>query len=429
MKNSLAIAIEALSWMSYEGVGERTALNRASNQLGSTSDELRQSHHIVMETTRFRNRIQHLMTLQMASGMEEIPHGVESFLSILIYLKQVEQIESRKLERTVSLGRQILGWRELHPYEEIIGNILTSLELFEPNDEIERIALDTCHPTWYVCRVMTAFGRSVGLKILQRNLTNLPLYVRTNSLSKDEPDKGLEDAVEVVKGVWRLDKFKSSRHRQIVVEGQAVVQDLSAIVSGLVAQPASGDTVLDVCAAPGNKTSHLAALMENQGRIYSIDSSSVRMRQWAREIKRTGCLIAHPVIMDARRLKFNVEADLVFVDPPCSNSGVFAKSPSMKWRATPARLQSLTIRQFTILQSSAYHVKPGAALVYCTCSILPEENEDVVIEFLRKNPDFHLERQEPFLGSPGLKGLERCQRFYSHIHECNGYFIAKLRRV
>ncbi|HKM50723.1 MAG TPA: RsmB/NOP family class I SAM-dependent RNA methyltransferase [Candidatus Bathyarchaeia archaeon] len=434
MKNSLAIAIEALSWMAYEGVGERTALFRASNQLGSTHDELRQAHRIIMETTRFRNRIEHLTSgLLPNSSLEHIPHGVQSFLTILVYLKQIDQTETRKLQRVVSLGRQILGWKELHPYEEAIGRILTKQSEIRPQDEYERVALETCHPVWYARRVMLVFGRDVGLHILRRNLTNVPLYVRANPLRAPSGlgQQKFKDAVEVagIQKVWRLDHLKTlSQQQGTVAAGEIVIQDLSAIVADLVACPVAGNIVLDVCSAPGNKTSHCAALMGNEGRILSVDVSSERMMQWKHEMIRTGCLIAEPIIADARRLEVNVEADLVIVDPPCSNSGVFAKNPSMKWRTTPSRLDSLTIRQFTILQSSARHVKSGGSLIYCTCSILPEENEDVLLDFLHRNPDFHLKRQQPFLGSPGLKGFDLCQRFYTHLHDCNGYFIAKLRR-
>lgn len=433
MKNSLAVAIEALSWMAYEGVGERTALFRASGQLGATHDELRQAHRIIMETTRFRNRIEHLTSALVPDSLEHIPHGVQSFLMILVYLSQIDQLEARKLQRVVSLGRQILGWRELHPYEEAIGRILTKQSSIRPQDETERVALETCHPMWFARRVMSVFGRGLGLQILKRNLTNVPLYVRVNPLKSSShlDQQKFRDAVEVVgiQGVWRLGHLKTlSQQQSAVAAGEVVIQDLSAIVADLVACPVAGNTVLDVCSAPGNKTSHCAALMGNEGRILSVDLSSERMLQWNREMTRTGCLIAEAVMADARRLELNVEADVVIVDPPCSNSGVFAKNPSMKWRITPSRLNSLAIRQFTILQSSARYVRRGSNLIYCTCSILPEENEDVLIDFLRRNPDFHMTRQQPFLGSPGLKGLDLCQRFYTHLHDCNGYFIAKLHR-
>jgi len=431
MKNALAVAIEALSWMAYEGLGERTALFRAADQLGASVDELRQAHRTVMETIRFQNRIEHLISVLLSpKSSADIPHGVSSFLKILAYLRHVEHAEISEIERIIAFGRQILGWEELKPYENSIGRILFEPSNVRSQDENERIALLTCHSSWYVERVLSVFGRDVGLRILTRDLTPLPFYLRANPLrtsisNVERTLKGME-AVGVP-GVWRAVNLKSE-HRKAMALGEVVVQDLSGIVAGLVASPRPDDTVLDICAAPGNKTSHVAAEMTNRGDIFAVDISPKRMIQWRLEMARAGVAIAYPIISDATKLKLNLEADLVIVDPPCSNAGVFAKNPSMKWRTSPSRLGSLTIRQLAILNSASKHVRSGGSLIYCTCSILPEENEGILEDFLHRNPDFYVERQRPFFGLPGLRGFERCQRFYPHLHNCSGYFIARLRK-
>jgi 16S rRNA (cytosine967-C5)-methyltransferase len=236
--------------------------------------------------------------------------------------------------------------------------------------------------------------------------------------------------VDGIDGVWKLsDPHKLGREQlDLVRTGKIVIQDLSSIISGLVASPQPGDRVLDVCAAPGNKTGHLAALMKNEGEIFSVDVSADRMTHWKRETRRVGCVMAHGIVADATKLELKMDAEIVLVDPPCSNTGVFAKNPTMKWRLSPSRLHTLIAKQKAILDASSKHVRTGGALTYSTCSILPEENEEVIASFLRTNPDFAIERQSPFLGSLGLRGLTESQRFYSHLHECNGYFIAKLRR-
>jgi 16S rRNA (cytosine967-C5)-methyltransferase len=95
---------------------------------------------------------------------------------------------------------------------------------------------------------------------------------------------------------------------------------------------------------------------------------------------------------------------------------------------SPARLADLTRAQSEILEAASERLSAGGTLIYCTCSILPEEDEFIVEAFLKKNPEFTLSRQIPFLGSAGLRGLGNCQRFYPHLHDCNGYFIAKMRK-
>ena len=233
-----------------------------------------------------------------------------------------------------------------------------------------------------------------------------------------------------IEGVWKLNDPHElgSKQLDLVKTGSIVIQDFSSIVSGLVAAPKPGDRVLDVCAAPGNKTGHLAGLMSNRGEIVSVDVSTNRLTFWRKEIRRVGCEIAQGLVADATRLKLNFYADVVLVDPSCSNTGVFAKNPAMKWRLSPSHLQALIVRQKQILEASSQHVRAGGTLTYSTCSILPEENEEVVDYFLRRNPDFAIELQTPFVGSVGRRGFKTFQRFYTHVHDCNGYFIAKLRR-
>ena len=420
--------------MAYARLGERTALFRAADQLDANPDELRQAHRLIMETTRFQNRLEHYVSLISKGKLDEMPHGVSGFLKILAFLRFIDQADKRQLRLAISSARQILGWKILRPYEETIGRIVTETGSFHAQNDLEKISLETCHPTWYAQRISLVYGRDVGLQILNRNLKPIPLYVRLNPLKADSssPQSSINAAeVDGMKGVWKLNDSNKLGPQQLdfVKTGKIIIQDLSAIVSSTVASPQPGDRVLDVCAAPGNKTSHLAALMNNKGEIFSIDVSRERMTHWKKEIDRVGCLIANGIIADARRLMLNVEAEVVLVDPPCSNTGVFAKNPTMKWRLSVAHLQTLITRQAAILNSASKHVRAGGTLVYSTCSILPEENEDVISSFLRRNSDFTLERQKPFLGSSGLKGLDRCQRFYPNLHECNGYFIAKLRRL
>ena len=122
-------------------------------------------------------------------------------------------------------------------------------------------------------------------------------------------------------------------------------------------------------------------------------------------------------------------ADVVLVDPPCSNTGVFARNPSIKWKTSAADIKEFALRQYWILRAAAANLNPNGTLVYCTCSLLPEENELVIEDFLKREQDFKLVPQTPFVGSPGLRGLGLCQRFYPHVHDCNGYFIAKLQRT
>jgi 16S rRNA (cytosine967-C5)-methyltransferase len=364
---------------------------------------------------------------------------VTSFLKIFAYNKYVENMPERDLRQNVRWARQILGWKELLPFEKQIALIASgTLDAYRPGlTEFELIALQSCNPVWFVQRAIRVFGRTFALKILARNLTLLPLYIRLNPL-KIRDEARANDIAEQVRGI-RLaqpeNTLKMNRPPRALTRsesfksGEIVVHDLASIVTGLVASPKRGAVVLELCAAPGNKTSHLAAIMENTGEICSIDVSEKRLSHWKTEMDRTGVTVAYPIIADARRIPTSKDADLVMVDPPCSNTGVFARNPSIKWKSSAAGVDQFAMKQRSILEAGSEHVRPNGTLVYCTCSILPEENELVIEDFLKIHRDFRLVPQTPFLGSPALRGLDLCQRFYPHIHDCNGYFIAKLQRM
>jgi len=118
----------------------------------------------------------------------------------------------------------------------------------------------------------------------------------------------------------------------------------------------------------------------------------------------------------------------VILDPPCTSTGIFAKQPSAKWRLRPKSVEKMAAIQWKMIDSCAEKVAIGGALTYSTCSITVEENEMIIERFLKVHPEFTLSEIEPKIGVPGLRELTKCQRLYSHIHQCNGFFIAKLQK-
>jgi 16S rRNA (cytosine967-C5)-methyltransferase len=423
--------------MAYTGIGERSALLKASKQLGlNNPNDLRQAHGLIMETTRFQNRVDWLISQKIPEEtIEHASHGIRSLLKIISYSKYVDAKSANQLESIVAWARQIFGWRDLQPYEEDIARLVSSSPRYNSRGlpELERVAVETCHPAWYVERLTNVYGRSQALKILIRNLRPVSTFARVNPIRNSDESLVAKqlNAVKVngVDSAYLLEGSSQPARAKLSASGEIVIQDLASIVASLVASPRAGQSVLDLCASPGNKTTHLAAQMGNQGEIYSLELSADRILHWKQEVARSGCSIASPIIADASSLPIKGKVDVAMVDPPCSNTGVFARDPVSKWRVTSGRIAELSLRQSAILQAASEHVRSGGTLVYCTCSILPEENELVVETFLRKNPEFTLVPQSPFIGSPGLRGLTKCQRFYSHLHDCNGYFISKMERT
>jgi len=440
LREAWALAIEALSWMELEGLNEKLALARVSKQLEVKDiNALRLAHKMVLETTRKRNLIDYILNkILQPRSIGEFKLGVKQFLRLYTHEIHFEKAKFEEAIDMVRTGRAILGWRELHSLENVFGEILN----FDLKEEIkrlgdeERISLLTYNPRWFVRYCFRVFGRNEALKLLESGMKSPPAYIRLNTL------KGIEKKIlkSLAADGIRLKKVEGLRYTYRVLstekplnrtksftEGLFYIQDLASCLAAEVADPKPGMTILDVCAAPGAKTSFMAQLMENRGRIYSIDYSKRRMNVWKNEIRRIGVKIAKPIIADAcNPLPVNVKVDLVILDPPCTSTGAFAKLPSAKWRLNKRSPIKMAEIQWKMLLNSAEKVKLGGHLIYSTCSICLEENELLIERFLRLFPDFRLVKAKPWIGKPGLKGLTECQRLYPHLHNCNGFFVAKL---
>jgi 16S rRNA (cytosine967-C5)-methyltransferase len=197
---------------------------------------------------------------------------------------------------------------------------------------------------------------------------------------------------------------------------------------GRLLAPEPGELVADACAAPGTKSTHLAELMDNRGKIVAIDPQAARLRLVGKAAARLGVHIIEqhtaPVSMIAPR--FRARCDRVLVDAPCSNLGVLRRNPDVKWRRTADDLGRLRAKQRGILEAAAGMVKSGGRLVYATCSLEPEENDDVVQALLERAREWVVDTPEDFAVTPDAAGFVRC---VPHIHGTDGFTAIRLRRA
>jgi len=446
LRESWMLAIETLSWMETRGLSEPTAMAKTAKQLGvSDSDSLRLAHHLVYETVRQRNLIDKFLESIVSSDvLSEVSVGVQAFLRLYVYQTRVSRnwsdVNLEEAETIVKLARSILGWQTLVDVEPFLGFLLSQSPkiVFEGTSDEERVGLQTFHPSWYVKYCFRLFGRSKALALLHADLHPPPAYIRLNTLIAREEVilKGLtEEGVEVEEVSPLRNTYRVCGSKKPLVsvdgfrEGRFFIQDMASCYAAEAADPKKGMTVLDMCAAPGAKTTYLAQLMDNCGRIVSLDYSRRRMIVWKGEVDRMRVAVAEPIVADGRvSLPLTVEADVVVLDPPCTGTGTFGKLPSAKWRLSSRSVQRMADIQWQLLNSCVEHVKPGGTLVYSTCSITVEENEVLIERLLKWHSDFSVVEITPSLGVPGLRGLETCRRLYPHTDRCNGFFIAKLTR-
>jgi len=440
--DALTVAVEALSWIEVEGLNERQAFLRSSNQLDVRDPQtLRLSHLLVLESTRRQNLLDKLLALADPSlTYQRLNAGPRNFARIYAYWTKVRGASWEEGLALLKAGRKALGWKELASLEITFGRLLgVQLEdAFTNASETETIALKTFHPTWFVEYCTRIFGKTKGMKILAGNAQPPPTYVRLNTLVEDESTiveklNRTETRLKKVQGmkyIYRVIKSNGPLSgSRVSKSGEIQIQDKSSCMTVLAAKPKPGEIVFDVCSAPGAKTSFFAQLMRNRGKIFSLDISKSRMSFWKKEMERLKVKVACPIISDARQsFPLNVEADLVVLDPPCSNSGTFGKTPSGKWRIRPSDFRRFCKIQLQMLHRCSERVRIGGRLIYSTCSISIEENEQVVEAFLKLDPMFRLTEIEPQLGEPGMRGLDQTRRLYGHLDACNGYFLAAMIR-
>jgi 16S rRNA (cytosine967-C5)-methyltransferase len=444
LKEAWTLSIETLSWMEMRRLSEPLALARTVKQLGMTDhNAVRMAHLLVSETVRRQNFIDKFINnIIKPNSLSEFNFGTQAFLRLYVYqtriVKNWSRINFDEAENIVKLARSILGWKTLQRVEPILGVLLTqrAASVFEGGSDEEQIGLRTFHPSWFVKYCIGLFGRSETVDMLQADMKPPPTYVRINTLKGDENkilERLAQDCINVEKVNELKYTYEVSATRQPVTrtatfqEGLVYLQDKASCFAVEAGNPTRDMTVLDVCAAPGAKTTYLAQLMQNKGEIISLDYSKRRMATWKNEIARTGVEIAKPIIADARaHLALVAKADLLILDPPCTGTGTFGKMPSAKWRLTPGSAEKMAEIQWQMLSNCSEYVKPGGTLIYSTCSVTVEENEMLVERFMKWHPEFLLTEIAPRIGLPGLRGQEKCQRLYPHIHRCNGFFIAKM---
>lgn len=442
LRDAWTLAIETLSWIELQRLGERLALNKATKQLKIKDYKaVGLAHRLVSETLRRKNYIDFLLNSVLApKSLSELKLGPRSFLRLYVYETKLAEGNLDNAPKIARMGRSILGWWDLKDVEEALGEVLS----IDPEvalkglEETEKIGFQTLNPTWFVKYCFKFLGRAEAIKFLTKSADISPVYVRLNTLKvpernllkKLEAEKTVLEKVQCLKNTYKLIETKKPLTRtNSFSQGLFYIQDKASCLATEIANPQPGNMVIDVCAAPGAKTTYLAQLMENKGKIVSVDYSERRMLVWERETKRMGVNIAQSMVADARKpLPLNVSADLVILDPPCTSTGTFGKTPDAKWRLTKRSILGMAKIQSEMIDLCAEYVKEGGFLVYSTCSITLEENEKVIENFLKMHSEFKPANTQPRVGLPGLRGLTKCQRLYPHIHDCNGFFVAKLEK-
>jgi len=296
-------------------------------------------------------------------------------------------------------------------------------------------------PDWLWGCLVEAHGAAEAMRIAQGLLNPAPLDLRVN-LAKIDREAALrqlaQDGIEgrvtpySPAGIRLADKPAINRH-PLFAQGAIEVQDEGSQLLAYLVAPRRGEMVADYCAGAGGKTLALAMLMRGAGRVYAMDVSTKRLAALAPRAARAGISNVHTIGLsgasDARAKRLAGKIDRVLVDAPCSGFGTLRRNPDLKWRHAATAVTELGEKQGRILAAAARLVKPGGRLVYATCSILGQENEDVVDRFLRENPGFSALSCSALLAAQRIALDTGAQlRLWPHLHDTDGFFAAAFAR-
>ncbi|MCS7186441.1 MAG: 16S rRNA (cytosine(967)-C(5))-methyltransferase RsmB [Armatimonadota bacterium] len=346
------------------------------------------------------------------------------------YVKLTKRFEHKGLASLVNAVVRRIGenWRDVP---------IPSLD----EDPIAHISVSTSHPHWMVSRWVNFWGVEETLALCRANNEppNICIRVNLKYTERELVERALEFRCRKIEpSPWvpeclRLDTTHDVTKLPGFVGGLFSVQDEGAMIVPYLLDPKPGEIIVDACAAPGGKTTHIAELTRDEAEIIAVDSHPSRLKLVEENAVRLKLFNIKTVLGDWMELaqQFVNQADKVLLDVPCSGTGTLRRKADARWKKSEEQVKQLADLQIRLLDASSSVVRKGGVIVYATCSLEPEEDEQVVRKFLELHPEFVMEDPRSFLPSeiPGAVTGEGFLRLFPHKHNTDGVFAARLKKV
>jgi len=478
-RTSREVALEVLHRVDAGGAWSGVLLRRLLERVKLSAVEEALATELTYGTLRHRAEVDWTLSRFSRTPLGELPPRIRAVLRMgayqLVFLRQIPPHAA--CSEAVELAKRVGHPGTARLVNAVLRRVAASPASPADGEGVEAIALRYSHPAWLVARWLERWGVEETRALCAVNNLTPPSAIRLNTLQgsaaslasrleargvRTTPSEWLPEGRRIVAdatggGRPRGDPSASPHGRDASARGGArasarqaayddgwfAPQDEGSMLVGRLVAPRPGETVIDACAAPGGKTTHLAALMENRGRILACDVRPAKLLAVSRQCARLGVTIVTTRHLDASQLgqQYPHAADRVLVDAPCSGLGVVRRRPEIRWRLAPGDLPRLASEQSRILDGAAGAVRPGGTLVYSVCTIEPEEGASVVRAFLDRHPEFEPlpiagwppgPETAPLASGPEARvvwGAPGTALLCPHRTGTDGFFVASLRRT
>ncbi|MCC5665698.1 16S rRNA (cytosine(967)-C(5))-methyltransferase [Nostoc sp. CHAB 5784] len=309
-----------------------------------------------------------------------------------------------------------------------------------PENRVERLGILHSFPDWIIQVWLEQLGLAETEQLCEWMNQSPTIDLRINPLrtSIEEVEAALQSVGILVRRIPHLPQAlrligNSGSIQKIpgFKEGWWTVQDSSAQLVSHLLDPQPGEVVIDACAAPGGKTTHIAELMADKGKIWACDRTSSRLRKLQENSQRLNLQSIQIYTGDSRHFnQFQNTADRVLLDAPCSGLGTMHRHADARWRQTPESVRELSVLQKELITHTSTFVKPGGVLVYATCTLHPAENEEVISAFLAESPDWQIESPSGFeLPTSAYSTPQGWFKVWPHRQDMDGFFMVRLRKT
>jgi 16S rRNA (cytosine967-C5)-methyltransferase len=442
-KNPRALALYTLNAFHLEDIFLDTLMDQVSDQISGFKQRDRALiHSLVYGVIRWRSYLDYIVVqLSHRSRSKTIIPVLNILRMGLFQMLFMDRIpEHAAVNTSVDLAHLFASKYETRFVNAILRETIRSKDRIQFPDEstqqFEYLSITYAYPKWLIQRWISYWGVSITKNLCDAGNQVPPIVLRTNTLlmNRSELIENLLSNAQTISKTTHAPDGVCVSNLKISIgksepfnKGMFQVQDEAAQLIGLIVSSEPGETVLDACAGRGGKTGHLAQSMNNKGSILAVDQDKDKINILADEMKRLGVSIVSTRQHHWKKTLGNHLFDRVLLDAPCSGLGVIRRHPDMKWKKTKANIFQNAKKQQRLIQIIASHVKPGGKLIYCVCSLEPEETSQIVEKFLSQHTNFTIEKisnsiLETFVNKKGY------YMFRPDIHLMDGFFAVSFIR-